>query len=252
VPGESRFRVILLHPRLLGTYGDGGNALVLADRARRRGFDVEVVSVDGDAPVPQSGDVYLLGGGEDRAQILATELLRGSGLVGVVQAGRPVLAVCAGLQILGHEFTDPSGVGAAGLGLLDLTSTRGAVRAIGEVVATPSDGSPVLTGYENHRGVTRLGPAASPLARVSIGTGNGDSERTEGVMQGSVIGTYLHGPVLARNPALADRLLSAVLGPLDLLDDRLLDRLRDERLRAAAATRRSGQLRRLLMRRSVS
>jgi lipid II isoglutaminyl synthase (glutamine-hydrolysing) len=245
VPGESRLRVIVLHPRLLGTYGDGGNALVLADRAGRRGHDVDVVAVDGDAPVPQSGDIYLLGGGEDRAQVLATELLRGSGLVGVVQAGRPVLAVCAGLQILGHEFTDPAGVAAAGLGLLDLTSTRGAVRAIGEVVATPFDGLPVLTGYENHRGVTRLGPLASPLARVSIGTGNGDSGRTEGVVQGSVIGTYLHGPVLARNPALADRLLSAVLGPLDLLDDRLLERLRAERLRAAALSRHRGQWRRL-------
>jgi lipid II isoglutaminyl synthase (glutamine-hydrolysing) len=248
MPGESTLRIVLLHPRLLGTYGDGGNALVLADRARRRGHEVEIVTVDGDAAVPQSGDIYLLGGGEDRAQILAAELLRDSGFVGVVQAGRPVLAVCAGLQILGHQFTDPSGVAAAGLGLLDLTSARGTVRAIGEVVATPYDGSPLLTGYENHRGVTRLGPAASPLARVAVGTGNGDPEGTEGVMQGSVIGTYLHGPVLVRNPVLADRLLSAVLGPLDVLDDRMLDRLRGERLRSAKSSRRRGGLRRLVLR----
>lgn len=249
---ESRLRVVLLQPRLLGTYGDGGNALVLADRARRRGYDVEVVAVDGALPVPRDGDIYLLGGGEDQAQALATGLLRGPGLVSVVEAGRPVLAVCAGLQILGQHFTDATGAAVRGLGLVDLVSTRGGVRAIGEVVAAPYDGSAVLTGYENHRGVTRLGPEAAPLARVTIGTGNGDHGRTEGVVQGSVIGTYLHGPVLARNPSLADRLLSVVLGPLDLLDDGLLDRLRAERLRAAEAASSGGHLGRILTRRAAS
>jgi lipid II isoglutaminyl synthase (glutamine-hydrolysing) len=250
--GESRLRVVLLQPRLLGTYGDGGNGLVLADRARRRGYDVEIVAVDGDTPVPHAGDVYLIGGGEDRAQTLATELLRRAGLASVIEAGLPVLAVCAGLQILGHQFTSTDGRIVAGLGLVDLTSTRGGTRAVGEVVAAPYDGSPALTGYENHRGITRLGPAAAPLAQVSTGVGNGDPHRTEGVLQGSVIGTYLHGPVLARNPALADRLLSSVLGPLDSLDDALLDRLRAERLRAAGSGDKSGHLRRLLAHRPAS
>jgi CobQ-like glutamine amidotransferase family enzyme len=250
--GDSRMRVVLLQPRLLGTYGDGGNGLILADRARRRGYDVETVAVDGDAPTPQEGDVYLLGGGEDQAQALATELLRKSGFVRVVEANRPVLAVCAGLQVLGHEFPNLAGEAVPGLGLVDLTSTRGPARAIGEVVAVPCDGSAVLTGYENHRGVTQLGPAASPLARVTTGIGNGDPGRTEGVVQGSVIGTYLHGPVLARNPALADRLLSCALGPLDPLDDSLLDRLRAERLRAAGSAGSRGALRRLLAHRTAS
>lgn len=252
MPTESRLRVVLLQPLLLGTYGDRGNALVLADRARRRGHNVEIVAVDGAVAVPQEGDLYLLGGGEDRAQTLATHLLRESGLVRVVEASRPVLAVCAGLQILGHRFTDATGAAVSGLGLLDLTSTRGTVRAIGEVVATPYDGSPVLTGFENHRGVTVLGPAANPLARVTTGTGNGDPGGTEGVVQGSIIGTYLHGPVLARNPSLADRLLSTVLGPLDPLDDGLLVRLRSERLRAAASAGHTGHLGRMLMRRGAS
>lgn len=250
--GDSRLGVVLLQPRLLGTYGDGGNALILADRARRRGYDVEVVAVDGDTPVPREADVYLIGGGEDQAQTLATELLRKSGLVGVVEAGRPVLAVCAGLQVLGHQFTNPDGVALPGLGLIDLTSTRGATRAVGEVVAIPCDGSAVLTGYENHRGVTHLGPAAAPLARVTTGTGNGDADSTEGVVQGGVIGTYLHGPVLARNPSLADRLLGRVLGALDPLDDGLLDQLRAERLQAAGSARHGSALRRLFVRRAVS
>ncbi len=242
-------RIVLLHPRLLGTYGDGGNALVLADRARRRGYDVEVVPVDGAASVPQDADVYLLGGGEDQAQTLATNLLRKSGLDHVVGAGRPVLAVCAGLQILGHRFADPSNQAIPGLGLLDVTSGRGAVRAVGEVVAEPYDGSPVLNGYENHRGVTTVGAEASPLAHVALGIGNGDATGTEGAVQGSIIGTYLHGPVLARNPALADRLLSAALGTLEPLDDELVDRLRAERLSAAASARATGRLRRWLIRR---
>jgi CobQ-like glutamine amidotransferase family enzyme len=242
-------RIVLLHPRLLGTYGDGGNALVLADRARRRGHDVEVVAVDGPAPVPREADVYLLGGGEDQAQTLATELLRTSGLEQVLAAGRPVLAVCAGLQILGHRFTDPSNDAIPGLALLDVTSARGAVRAVGEVVAEPYDGSPVLNGYENHRGVTTVGPAAAPLARVARGIGNGDSAGTEGAVQGNIIGTYLHGPVLARNPALADRLLRSALGTLEPLDDDLVDRLRAERFSAAASARSLDRVRRWLVRR---
>jgi lipid II isoglutaminyl synthase (glutamine-hydrolysing) len=246
---ESSVRIVLLQPQLLGTYGDGGNALVLANRARRRGHDVEVIAVDGATAVPQDGDVYLIGGGEDKAQILATELLRKAGIDRI--ADRPLLAVCAGLQILGSAFTDPTGVAAPGLGLLDVTSTRGAVRAVGEVVAQPYDGSPVLTGYENHRGVTVVGSAASPLARVRNGTGNGDPEHTEGAVQGSIIGTYLHGPVLARNPSLADRLLGAALGPLSPLNDELLDQLRAERLRAGRSVRRGGPLRRLRLSRTA-
>ena len=218
----SALRIARLYPEVLGTYGDGGNALVLERRMAWRGLPAEVVDVLLGEPVPVECDVYLLGGGEDEAQALAAaDLRRTGGLSAAVDRGRPVLAVCAGLQLLGRSFEVRGGGVEAGLGLLDLTTTRLPVRAVGEVVAQtdPSLGLPELTGFENHGGGSVLGPAARPLATVLAGVGNG-SGRSEGAIQGSVVATYLHGPVLARNPALADLLLHRATGlelaPLDL------------------------------------
>jgi CobQ-like glutamine amidotransferase family enzyme len=106
---------------------------------------------------------------------------------------------------------------------------------VGEVVATPDQSLdlPDLTGYENHGGVTTLGPTARPLGRVVVGNGNAGGDGTEGIVNGRVVGTYLHGPVLARNPALADHLLTSALGPLATLDDPEVEALRKERLHAA-------------------
>jgi len=123
----------------------------------------------------------------------------------------------------------------AGLGLLDIRSGRGERRAVGEIVAEvdPTLNVPTLTGFENHQGVTRLGPRARPLARTTFGTGNGDG--TEGAYAGRVLGTYLHGPALVRNPGLADLLLSWAVGPLPPLPPQggeLAHRLREERLSA--------------------
>jgi CobQ-like glutamine amidotransferase family enzyme len=129
-----------------------------------------------------------------------------------------------------------------GLGLLDATTRRREPRAVGEVLAEPLDGSPLLTGYENHGGGTVLGPAARPLARVVAGVGNGggaDGDGFEGMVQGSVLATYLHGPVLARNPALADRLLERATGaPLTPFEAPHVAELRAER----EAYARSGKL----------
>ncbi|MBC7639572.1 MAG: glutamine amidotransferase [Rhodoferax sp.] len=209
-------RIAVVYPELLGTYGDGGNALVLERRLAWRGMDVEMVEVLLGTPVPEQCDLYVIGGGEDSAQLQAlAELRRGTGLQSAIGRGAPVLAVCAGLQILGASLTDREGVVHAGLDLVDATTTRLDRRAVGEVVAVPRAelGLPTLLGFENHAGATRLGPAALPLAAVDQGVGNGDGEpRGEGLVQGSVIATYLHGPVLARNPALADLLLSRACG----------------------------------------
>ena len=205
-------RIAVVYPELLGTYGDGGNALVLERRLAWRGMDVEIVEVLLGTPVPEQCDLYVIGGGEDSAQLQAlAELRRGTGLQSAIGRGAPVLAVCAGLQILGTSLTDREGTVHAGLDLVDATTTRLDRRAVGEVVAVPRAelGLPTLLGFENHAGATRLGPAALPLAAVDQGVGNGDGEpRGEGLVQGGVIATYLHGPVLARNPALADLLLS--------------------------------------------
>ena len=228
----------VVYPDLLGTYGDGGNATILAQRLRWRGFDAEVVQVRAGASVPASCDAYVLGGGEDAPQTLAADQLIADGLISAaVDRGAVVLAVCAGLQVVGRTFLGPDGQPRPGVGLLDCTTGRtAATRAVGELVVEPSDDFdlPTLTGYENHAGITTLGPTARPLGRVVTGIGNGNGDRTEGVVCGKVLGTYLHGPALARNPALADLLLSWIVGPLTPLDDTEAEELRHQRLAAVA------------------
>jgi lipid II isoglutaminyl synthase (glutamine-hydrolysing) len=234
--GPSAIRLIWVYPDLLSTYGDRGNLLVLARRARLRGFGVEVAEVNSDQHVPVDGDIYLLGGGEDLPQILAARrLASGGGLAAAAARGAVVFAVCAGYQIIGTEFGGVEGEPVSGLGLLDIASGRGDRRGVGEITADvdPALGVERLTGFENHQGVTRRGPGAKPLARVITGVGNGDG--TEGAYAGRVLGTYLHGPALVRNPGLADLLLSWVTGPLPQLDpqqEHLVSQLRAERLTA--------------------
>jgi hypothetical protein len=235
---DSTVTVALLFPDLLGTYGDSGNAVILAQRLRWRGVDAGVITVRSGEPVPASCEVYVVGGGEDLPQALAAQQLAASRLRRSVDGGAVVLAVCAGLQILGTSFVGPDGVEADGLGLVDCVTRRGrGPRAVGEIVVEPVVGLdlPALTGYENHAGVTTVGPAASPTGVVRRGVGNGDGSGADGVWQGRVVGTYLHGPVLARNPALADRLLGWAIGDLAPLDDSESLGLRDERLAAASA-----------------
>jgi CobQ-like glutamine amidotransferase family enzyme len=228
-------RIAVVYPDLLGTYGDGGNGLVLLRRAEWRGIDAELIPADAGAPLP-AADLYCLGGGEDGPQAQASEALRRDGtLARAVADGACVLAVCAGFQIVGRTFPAADGSLLEGMGLLDIETVKGAgPRAVGELVADPLGDLPALTGFENHSGATTLGPGATALARVRIGTGNGGGDGTEGARQGNVLGTYLHGPVLARNPALADLLLGLALGVdhLEPLADEREQALRAERLAA--------------------
>ena len=238
--GEGRrVEVVLVYQSLLGIYGDRGNATVLAKRLAWRGFDAVLSTVEPGETLPDTGDVYLLGGGEDAAQISAVKALRADGgLHRAVDRGAAVLAVCAGYQIVGRSFTVADGSDdreIEGLGLLDVTTTRGPVRAVGEILSRwegRQGDDQWLTGFENHGGYTVLGPEARPLARVEVGVGNcGDG--TEGAVAGTVIGTYPHGPLLARNPALADHVLETALGePLAPLDRPEIAELRRQRLQA--------------------
>ena len=232
---SSPLRLVWIYPDLLSTYGDRGNLLVLERRARLRGLDVEPVLVNSDQPVPRQGDIYLMGGGEDLPQVLAARRLRQDGGLAAAAQGSVVFAVCAGYQLLGSEFGGEEGQPVPGLGILDIRSGRGERRGVGEILAEvdPALGVPRLSGFENHQGVTQIGPGARPLARVSVGVGNGDG--TEGAYAGRVLGTYLHGPALVRNPGLADLLLSWAAGPLPPLDpaaEEWTTRLRDQRLAA--------------------
>lgn len=242
----------LILPDVLGTYGDDGNALVLRQRARMRGWNADILPIKLGDGVPEGLDVYTVGGGEDTAQILAAEhLIADGGLTRAAGHGRPIFAVCAGLQVLGESFR-ASGRVVDGVGLLDATTAGMAERAIGEVASTPtrmgftSELSEPLTGFENHLGATILGPAAQPLGALTRGIGNADAAATadlsdaeaqrtwEGAVQGSVIATYMHGPALARNPQLADLLLAKATGQrldqLEPLELPAVDRLRLERL----------------------
>jgi CobQ-like glutamine amidotransferase family enzyme len=206
-------RIGLVYPELLGTYGDRGNAEVLAWRARRRGLAAEVVEVPAGAPVPGGLDAYLLGGGEDAAQATVAELLRspaGDGMRQAVAEDRVVLAVCGAFQLLARGYSDAAGRRTEGLGLLDVDTRSALPRLVGEVVVRSREGE-LLSGFENHGGRTWLGPGVEPLGRVLRGSGNNQSDGVEGVRRGALIGTYLHGPVLARNPFLADLLLRAML-----------------------------------------
>jgi CobQ-like glutamine amidotransferase family enzyme len=236
----SSLRLVWVYPDLLSTYGDRGNLLILERRARLRGIGTESVLVHADQPVPRQGDIYLIGGGEDLPQILAARRLRADGgLAAAAGLGSVVFAVCAGYQLIGTEFAGEEGQPVPGLEIADLRSRRGDRRAVGEVLADvdPALGLPRLTGFENHQGVTRLGPGVRPLARVAAGIGNGDG--TEGAYAGRVLGSYLHGPALVRNPALADLLLGWAAGPLPELpaaDEEWGRRLRDERLAAVSAS----------------
>ena len=235
--------IVLVYQSLLGIYGDRGNATVLAKRLQWRGYDTTLSVVEPGDALPDTGQVYLLGGGEDAAQISAVDALRADGgLHRAVDRGAAVFAVCAGYQIIGYSFT----VGERdevieGLGLLDVTTTRGPMRAVGEILTRwhgREGDDALLTGFENHGGYTTLGPSATPLARVEVGVGNA-ADGTEGAIDGSVIGTYPHGPVLARNPALADHVLQLALGEeLTPLPRPEIDELRRQRL--AAVLKRNG------------
>jgi CobQ-like glutamine amidotransferase family enzyme len=228
-------RIGLVLPDVMGTYGDGGNAVVLRQRLLLRGIAAEIVEITLADAVPESLDLYTLGGAEDYAQRLATQhLLRHPGLQRAANRGAPVLAICAAIQVLGHWYETSAGERVEGVGMLDLTTSPQSERTIGEVVTTPllNGLTEALTGFENHRGGTILGPAAQPLAAVVRGAGNRLGDGVDGAVQGSVVATYLHGPCLARNPQLADLLLSRVTGPLPPLELPEVDQLRRERLAA--------------------
>jgi lipid II isoglutaminyl synthase (glutamine-hydrolysing) len=230
-------RIALVYPELLGTYGDGGNALVLGERARRRGIDVDVLSVGIGDDMPDAS-LYLLGGGEDGPQRLGADLLRESSFVSRVRDGNYVLAVCAGLQILGTSFAVEGDDEYEGLGLVPAVTRRGLTRAVGELLVRHD--RDVLVGFENHGGRTELGTGVEPFGLVERGRGN------DGVVDGyrtpNIWASYAHGPVLAMNPWFADEILANVLGreldPLGSVADDLYAERRAAILHSAGSSRR--------------
>ncbi len=245
-----RLRIGHLYPDLLNLYGDRGNIMTLARRAEWRGIAVDIAEVRlGDPLRPEAADLFFIGGGEDRQQVLAAADLRaskGAALRDAVEGGAVLLAVCGGYQLMGHGYLPAAGDPLPGIGLLDLETRHPGKRhprLIGNIIIrwdADGGGARTLVGFENHGGRTVLGPAARPLGRVERGRGNNGEDRTEGAVYREAYGTYLHGPLLPKNPWFADHLIAAALrrthGDVTLapLDDRL------EREAHEAALRRFG------------
>jgi CobQ-like glutamine amidotransferase family enzyme len=212
-----RIRVGHLYPEYLNLYADRGNIAVLARRAELRGHELDVQAVGmGESFDPDAVDLLYVGGGQDREQALvATDLAaRGPAIQAALDGGAALLAVCGGYQLLGRGYRDRSGAVLPGAGVFPLETVAGERRMIGDVLLecelVPGERRTVA-GFENHAGRTLLDPGATPLGRVVAGFGNDGASGFEGCRVGRALGTYLHGPLLPRNPWLADWLLSQAL-----------------------------------------
>ena len=225
---KSELSIIRVHNELLGTYGDRGNADVLAFRARARGVSASVIDISYRDPIPTTGDIYLLGGAEDAAQVLSTDALNQSLFAARIESGAVLLAICAGFQIIGKSFY-ARGNRVAGVGLLDMDTVPGDRRYVGDIKVHSPWCEGDITGFENHGGKTILGRDISPFGEVITGFGNGEGG-ADGAVVGNIFGTYMHGPILARNPEFADLLLARAVGKvLSPFNDELAERYANER-----------------------
>lgn len=208
-------RVAHLYPDVMNIYGDRGNVIALRYRCGARGIAFHLTEVNvGDPFDPADFDLILMGGGQDREQRrIADDLVaRGPAIRAAVEDGMPALAVCGGFQLFGHRYVDHDGGVIPGIGVFDLeTRHPGPVadRCIGDVVLETQEGE--VVGFENHGGRTYLAPGQEPFGRVKRGAGNNHEDGLEGARHRNAIGTYLHGSLLPKNPAVADSLILAAL-----------------------------------------
>ena len=222
-----KFTIGWLYSDLMNIYGDRGNILTLLKRTQWRGLDASVIELGrGSSDKMNDVDVFFFGGGQDREQALIYDDLRQfkqESLQKAVDGGAQILAVCGGYQLLGHYYQTADGQRFDGIGMLDVKTEAGNKRFIGDVVVETQLAN-ALVGFENHSGRTFLGENAKPLGTVVQGNGNNGSDRTEGAVQGNIIGTYLHGSLLPKNPQLADHIIGGAIrrrggGALSSLDD---------------------------------
>ena len=206
-------RIAHLYPDLMSIYGDRGNVVALTQRARWRDIAVELRSYTAGMTFdPAWPDLFFFGGGQDLGQdIVGADLQgpNGGAVRTAIAGGAAAFLVCGGYQLFGSEYLPEVGDRVPGLGLLDVRTKAGKQRFVGNLVAEAPEG--LLVGFENHSGRTYLGPKAVPLGAVVVGHGNNGEDRTEGAVQGKIIGTYSHGSCLPKNPWLADKLLTWAL-----------------------------------------
>jgi hypothetical protein len=201
-----------LYPELMNIYADRGNVECLQRRSEWRGIGVEVRAIGaGTIFATEEIDILLIGGGQDRQQAVASEDMQGKTgdcIRRAVEAGTVLLGVCGGYQLIGHSYVTSDGRALRGMGLLDVESMHpgdGVKRCIGNIAI--DWGGETIVGFENHGGRSYLGPKARPLGKVLAGMGNNANDRSEGAVQDRVLGTYMHGSLLPKNPHFADHLL---------------------------------------------
>lgn len=200
--------VVQLYPRDMNIYGDFGNALVIQRRLERHGYAPTMLSYDQGEDFPDDVDLIIGGGGQDSGQGKIHDDLLGIGprLRGLADDGVPMLVICGLYQLFGHFFQTATGERLEGIGLLDIETYGKSERLIGNVVTESADFGTII-GYENHSGQTFLGADAQPLATVTSGAGNNTKDDTEGARHRNIVGSYLHGSLLPKNPRLADFLI---------------------------------------------
>jgi CobQ-like glutamine amidotransferase family enzyme len=209
VSDKRTLRIGWLYPTKMNIYGDRGNVIVLSQRAAWRGIDAQVVDLDIDATIPDDIDVFFFGGGQDQEQISVSRDLagvKGETLRKAIDNGAAALTVCGGYQLFGHVYRPHDAEPLPGIGIFDIETDAGSERFIGNVVAESQWGE--LIGFENHSGLTWLGPEAEPMGRIVHGRGNNGTDGTEGAKHRNALGCYLHGSILPKNPALADWLIA--------------------------------------------
>jgi CobQ-like glutamine amidotransferase family enzyme len=199
--------IVHLYPKEMNIYGDNGNVLVLEQRLTWRKLPVKVIKIGVGQPLPSDTHLLIGGGGQDAGQLLIAKDLqqKAKTLRQMQNDGVPMLMICGMYQMFGHYFKTSAKNMIPGIGLLDVRTVAGEGRLIGNVVSKTHWGA--LVGYENHSGLTTLGEQSLPLGKVPAGQGNNGLDNGEGAYQKNVFGSYLHGPLLAKSPALADHLL---------------------------------------------
>jgi lipid II isoglutaminyl synthase (glutamine-hydrolysing) len=246
VTTESPPRLVIgwLYGTKMNIYGDRGNVLAIAQRARWRGIEAEIREIGFGEPIPDDVDIFFWGGGQDQEQVAVSQDIqgeKGDQLRDAIEGGAALLAVCGGYQLLGHEYRPHNAEPLPGIGLFDATSKAGPERFIGNVVVNSPWGT--LVGFENHSGLTFLGDGVEPLGTVEVGRGNNGQDGTEGAIYKNAIGCYLHGALLPKNPALTDWLIEAGLNhrygtaTLAPINDDLERAAHDTAIQRARATR---------------
>lgn len=205
-------KILHLYAEDMNVYGDHGNVLVLKKRIERYGYNAEIIEYNPGMELPENVDIIIGGGGQDSGQIIIQDDLQkiAPRLQEMAKDGTPMLMICGLYQLFGNSFTTANGTVIQGAGVLNVETKASPARLIGNIT-TESEDFGLIIGYENHSGKTTLGRLVSALGRVRLGAGNNGVDVTEGARFNNVIGTYLHGPILPKNPKIADFLIETAI-----------------------------------------